>query len=75
MRIRVINPNTSASMTRGIEAAAKSVAAPDVVIEAVNPTMGPVSIEGHYDEALAVPGVLDEIRKGVDSVDPMAYLQ
>ncbi|GAA1393590.1 aspartate/glutamate racemase family protein [Luteococcus peritonei] len=70
IRIRVINPNTSASMTEGIAQAAHAVAAPDVVIEAVNPTMGPVSIEGHYDEALAVPGVLDEIRKGVeDGVD------
>ncbi len=26
--------------------------------------MGPVSIEGHYDEALAVVGLLEEIRKG-----------
>jgi allantoin racemase len=26
--------------------------------------MGPVSIEGYYDEALAVPGLLQEIRQG-----------
>ena len=26
--------------------------------------MGPASIESHYDEALAVPGVLDEIARG-----------
>jgi allantoin racemase len=26
--------------------------------------MGPVSIEGHYDEAISVIGLLDEIRKG-----------
>jgi allantoin racemase len=26
--------------------------------------MGPVSIEGHYDEAVSVLGVLDEVRKG-----------
>ena len=32
--------------------------------------MGPASIESHYDEALAVPGVLDEIAKGErDGVD------
>ncbi len=27
------------------------------------PTMGPASIESHYDEALAVPGILAEIRR------------
>ena len=26
--------------------------------------MGPASIESHYDEALAVPGILDEIARG-----------
>jgi allantoin racemase len=31
---------------------------------AVNPSMGPVSIEGHYDEAISVIGLLDEIRRG-----------
>ncbi len=40
------------------------------VVTAVNPTMGPASIESHYDEALAVPGILAEIRRaesaGVD---------
>ncbi len=65
MRIRVINPNTSASMTATIAASAKAAAAPDTVIEAVTPTMGPASIEGHYDEALAVPGVLTEVARGV----------
>ena len=33
-------------------------------IEAVNPTMGPASIESHYDEALAVPGLLEQIALG-----------
>lgn len=70
MRIRVINPNTSVSMTATIEASAKAAAAPGTIIEAVTPTMGPASIEGHYDEALAVPGVLTEVARGVaDGVD------
>ncbi|MDN6514287.1 MAG: aspartate/glutamate racemase family protein [Acidipropionibacterium jensenii] len=70
MRIRVINPNTSASMTETIAASAHAAAAPDTVIEAVTPAMGPASIEGHYDEALAVPGVLTEVARGVaDQVD------
>ena len=58
MRIVVINPNTTASMTAGIDAAARSVARPDAEIVSVTSPMGPVSIESHYDEALAVPGVL-----------------
>jgi allantoin racemase len=64
MLIRVINPNTTASMTTLIEANARAVAGPGVVVEAVTPAMGPASIESHYDEALAVPGLLTEIMAG-----------
>jgi allantoin racemase len=64
MRIKVINPNTTASMTAGIGAAARAVAAAGTEIVAVSPAMGPVSIEGHYDEAVAAMGVLDEVRAG-----------
>ncbi len=64
MEIRVINPNTTWSMTRLIGAAAASVAGPGTVVRAVSPAMGPSSIESHYDEALAVPGLLAEIARG-----------
>ncbi len=64
MKIKVINPNTTASMTAKIGAAAHAVASPGTEIIACHPKMGPVAIEGHYDEALSVIGVLDEIRKG-----------
>lgn len=64
MLIRVINPNTTASMTALIGRAARAAARPGTVVEAVNPGTGPVSIESHYDEALAVPGVLAEIARG-----------
>jgi len=64
MRIRVINPNTTASMTELIGRAAQAAAGPGTVVEAVNPATGPVSIESHYDEALAVPGLLAEIARG-----------
>jgi allantoin racemase len=64
MKIRVINPNTTQSMTEKIGAAARAVAAPGTTILAVSPSMGPVSIEGHYDEAVSVLGVLDEVRRG-----------
>lgn len=64
MRLLVINPNTTQSMTEKIGEAAKSVAAMGTEIIAVNPADGPVSIEGYYDEAFSVPGLLTEIRKG-----------
>ena len=64
MRIRVINPNTTPSMTEDIGAAARAVAAPGTEIVAVSPAMGPASIEDHYDEAFSAIGVIDEVRKG-----------
>ena len=72
MRIKVINPNTTSSMTDLIGASARAVASPGTIIEAVNPTHGPVSIEGHYDEAMACVGLLQEIRKGeADGIDAL----
>ncbi len=67
MRIQVVNPNTTASMTAKIGAAAKAVASPGVEIRAVNPGFGPPSIEGYFDEAFSVPGLLTEIAKAVDA--------
>ena len=64
MKIKVINPNTTATMTEKIRLAARSVASPGTQIIACNPKSGPAAIEGHYDEALSVVGVLDEIRQG-----------
>ena len=66
MKIKVINPNTTANMTRKIGEAARAVAAPGTEIVACNPVNGPVSIEGHYDEALSMIGLLEEVRKGED---------
>lgn len=63
MRIALINPNTTASMTRKMASAAAAVAAPSTEIDAITAAMGPASIEGYYDEALAVPGLLAELRK------------
>ena len=63
MNILIVNPNTTPSMTAKIEAAARAVADEGTVINAVHPESGPVSIEGYYDEAFAVPGLIVEIRK------------
>jgi allantoin racemase len=51
-------------MTERIGLAARAVAAAQTGITAVNPTSGPISIEGYFDEAFAVPGMLEEILKG-----------
>lgn len=65
MKIQVINPNTSSSMTASIGRAASAVAGRDTQIIACCPQDGPESIEGHFDEAIAAVGVLEEVRKGV----------
>ncbi|WP_346280121.1 aspartate/glutamate racemase family protein [Pseudonocardia sp.] len=70
MRIMVVNPNTTATMTDKIGACAQAAASPGTMVLAVSPDMGPVSIESHYDEALAVPGLLEQIARGEsDGVD------
>ncbi|MET7400954.1 aspartate/glutamate racemase family protein [Dactylosporangium sp. NPDC005572] len=70
MRIRVVNPNTTAAMTATIERSARAVAGPGTELDAVTSPEGPASIESHYDEALSVPGVLRRIAEGErDGVD------
>jgi hypothetical protein len=67
MRIRVINSNTTRSMTVKIRAAAKAAASPGVEVTAVNPEFGPASIEGYFDEAFSIPGLIEEIGKARDA--------
>jgi allantoin racemase len=64
VRILVVNPNTSKNMTQRIGAAARAAAEATTEIVAVNPADGPASIEGYFDEAFAVPGMIEEILKG-----------
>ena len=64
MKIRVINPNTSAAMTAAIGRSAAAVAAPGTVIEAVQPSFGAPSIEGHHDDVWAAAGVCEQVRAG-----------
>jgi allantoin racemase len=64
MRIRVINPNTTARMTALIESAARAVAAPGTEITAVNPSFGAPSIECHHDDVWAAAGVVEQVRFG-----------
>ncbi|MEM7024134.1 MAG: aspartate/glutamate racemase family protein [Pseudomonadota bacterium] len=64
MRILVVNPNTTESMTAKIGEAARAVAAPGTEITALDPGHGPVSVEGHYDGVFCLPGLLQCIRQG-----------
>ncbi len=64
MKILLVNPNTTSSMTDKAGAAARMVAASGTEIIAVNPEYGPISIEGYYDEVFSIPGLLEEVRKG-----------
>jgi len=62
MKLLLINPNTSSAMTAAIAQGAQAVASSNTEIVAVQPTFGPLSIEGHYDEAFAAAGVAEQVK-------------
>ena len=64
MKLLLVNPNTTSSMTDKAGETARMVAASGTEIIAVNPEYGPISIEGYYDEVFSIPGLLEEVRKG-----------
>jgi allantoin racemase len=64
MKIRVINPNTTAAMTAKIGEAARAAAAAGTQIDAVQPSFGAPSIEGHHDDVWAAAGVAEQVRAG-----------
>lgn len=63
MRIFVINPNTSESVTDHIRRELEKIKRTDTELTVVNPEHGPVSIESVYDEALATPPTLELVRE------------
>ncbi|MGB2202379.1 MAG: aspartate/glutamate racemase family protein [Pseudooceanicola atlanticus] len=67
MRLVYINPNSTASMTAGIEQVARQ-AMPGAEITALTNADGPPAIEGPEDGDAAVPGVLRLVR-GVQGAD------
>jgi allantoin racemase len=62
-RIAVLNPNTTVAMTDKAVACARAVVDPSTEIVGVTNQSGPPSIESHYDEAMAVPGLLADIAR------------
>jgi allantoin racemase len=70
MRIKIINPNTTASFTERCLVAGRAVAARDTLIVAGHPSSGVASVESHVDEATATLGVIEQVRAGeADKVD------
>lgn len=65
MRILVINPNSTASMTAAIGAAARRAAAPGTAVAAVNPPDGPAAIQGAADGEAALPGLFAVFEREV----------
>ena len=66
MKLLVLNPNTTASMTAKIGRAAEQAASAGTDIIAANPEQGPVSIEGYFDEAMSLAGTIAAIRSHPD---------
>jgi allantoin racemase len=69
MRILVVNPNTSASMTDRLRRELESVKGRATELTVVNPTTGPAAIESAEDEALAIPPMLDLIKEAAPRHD------
>lgn len=72
MRIMVINPNTSVSMTEHLRRELNRVKRKDTELLVTCPDVGPLVIESSYDEALSVPSTLEFVReanrKGFDAI-------
>ena len=72
MKLVVINPNSTSSMTDKITASARAVAGPQVEVIGRTAHGAPASIEGHHDEVMAAPHLLREVAlaeaEGADAI-------
>lgn len=69
MKLLVINPNTTPSMTEEIGDSARRSALADTVIDTATAGWGPRSIEGHYEEVLASAATVELVRRHKDDYD------
>jgi allantoin racemase len=63
IKILVVNPNTSGSMTDRLRRELEAVKGPATGLTVVNPAEGPPAIENAADEACAIPPMLALIRE------------
>ena len=69
MRILVLNPNTSETMTADIAAAATAAAAADTEIVCMAPRFGAVAIDSAAESYLSAVGVMDVVATLADAGD------
>lgn len=69
MHLILINPNTTQSMTESMATAARQIVGGNVSITALTSQYGPESIEGYYDEAFAIPPMIERILEEKDKCD------
>ncbi|MBW2000163.1 MAG: aspartate/glutamate racemase family protein [Deltaproteobacteria bacterium] len=74
MKIKIINPNTTEEMTADICKSAHYFSRTDTEIFCVNAEKGPVTIEGFYDEHLAIPWLIKELLKSEKHEEMDAYV-
>lgn len=63
MKIMVINPNSSKSMTEHVARVLEQIKGSETELTVTCPENGPLAIESAYDEALCAPGVLKLVEK------------
>jgi allantoin racemase len=69
MQFLIINPNSTASMTDTMVAAATPVLAVGSHVSGVTAAYGPESIEGYYDEVFAIPPMLEALAQYGEDID------
>jgi allantoin racemase len=66
MKLTVVSPLISDDFTEGVRKEAAHWLGPDTDVDVVRIQRGPASIESEYDEALAGPGILEEVVKAAE---------
>ena len=69
MKILLINPNSTTSMTDTMRDASLGVLGSSTELLALTAPYGPESIEGYYDEVFAIPPMLELVREHQSSID------
>ena len=69
MRILLVNPNTSRTMTESMAATAREFASPDTEIVPITARFGAAAIDSHFESLLSAVAVLDRITAISDPYD------